>query len=215
MAFLLSLVLLEIMYICTSDFSCPIYIICRCDACVLFAWLLKKPGCKKEEKRKMRDAWWDGESKCSPKWKRHFQMKQRRKKRRRWRKKRKNRPTSTMISMAVCRETPHPQAFAYSVSVFSSLFVCIFPLSYLVFLSSALHLLSSANVFTCVFLRSLCHSHSLVSSPSDGEVNQSVKKWVDALWKELGKNFREDLTLFFPKLKRLWWGLSGGCWRNP
>lgn len=51
--------------------------------------------------------------------------------------------------------------------------------------------------------------------PSDGEVNQSVKKWVDALWKELGTNFWGDLTLFFPKLKRLWWGLSGRCWRNP
>lgn len=210
MAFLLSLVLLEFIPLYTWLF---VYMICGCDTCVLFAWLLKEPGCKKEGKRKI-NVWSDGESKCRPKWKRHFQMKQRRKKRRRWRKKRKSRPISTMISMAV-RWEKKPFCL-FCVHVF--FLICLHPpapLSYLVFLSSALHLLSSANVFIRVFLRSLCHSRSLVSSPSDGGGNRSVKKWVDALWKELGTNFREDLTLFFLKLKSLWWGLSGRCWRNP
>lgn len=155
MAFLLSLVLLEFISLYTWLF---VYMICGCDTCVLFAWLLKEPGCKKEGKRKI-NVWSDGESKCRPKWKRHFQMKQRRKKRR-WRKKRKSRQISTMISMAV-RWEKKPFCL-FCVHVF--FLICLHPPRPPLLLS--LPLLRTPSVVFCKCLHSCLPSFSLSFSLS-------------------------------------------------
>lgn len=74
-------------------------------------------------------------------------------------------------------------------------------------LSSTLHLLSSANVFTLVFPRPPCHSRSpslfpLCQSPPDRKVNRTVKRAVAALWKELGTKLQGKTWHFlFPRVK--------------
>lgn len=88
-------------------------------------------------------------------------------------------------------------------------------------LSSTLHLLSSANVFTLVFPRPPCHSRS----PSLFPLCQSppIGKWIGP-WrgqslhceKSWEQNFRGRRdTFYFPELKPARSEVSGGCSRVP
>lgn len=54
---------------------------------------------------------------------------------------------------------------------------------------------------SCV--RSLCRSHSLCSSISNCEVNQSVKTWVDVLWKEVGTKLLTCSSPFLIKERKV------------